>query len=77
MNAALIHDKMFIKNFWEGKIDRQSQKSVTEEMRMEKSALTKLRQEWVQRLEFRTKHLKKINDDFMRKVKQSKVADQS
>ncbi|XP_066567832.1 protein FAM240C-like [Amia ocellicauda] len=64
---VLIHDKLAIKSFWEQKIDSHSQMSGSEEERMKSSALCKLRDEWVQRLESRTKHLKKFNDDLLQK----------
>ncbi|CAM4719785.1 unnamed protein product [Leuciscus chuanchicus] len=63
MSSALIHDKLFIKTFWEQKIVNQSQKREVEEGRMKKSALTKLRDEWLMRLETRTKHLKNFSDN--------------
>ncbi|XP_056134248.1 protein FAM240C [Lampris incognitus] len=69
MNVALIHDKLFIKTFWEKKIEGHAHQTENEEQRMEKSSLGKLREEWQVRLDNRTKHLKNINDDFIRKVK--------
>ncbi|XP_035378041.1 protein FAM240B [Electrophorus electricus] len=62
MNAALIHDKLFIKTFWEKRILNHTMTAENEEQRMKNSALTKLRDEWLERLEFRTKHLKNFND---------------
>lgn len=41
MNAALIHDKLFIKTFWEQKISNHTQMTENEEQRMKNSALTK------------------------------------
>ncbi|KAK6459818.1 protein FAM240A, partial [Huso huso] len=60
---VLVHDKDLIKNFWEQKIDSQYQVTESEDVRMKKSALKKLRNEWVEQLESRTKHLKKFNED--------------
>ncbi|XP_078141491.1 protein FAM240B [Centroberyx gerrardi] len=77
MNLALIHDKLFIKKFWEKKIDTQSQEAESEEERKSRSALCKLREEWVVRLENRTKHLKNFNEDYMRKSKMAKSADET
>ncbi|KAK7136441.1 hypothetical protein R3I94_014931 [Phoxinus phoxinus] len=63
MSSALIHDKLFIKTFWEQKIVNHSHTREVEEGRMKKSALTKLRDEWITRLETRTKHLKNFGDN--------------
>ncbi|KAM3610241.1 uncharacterized protein V6R79_001208 [Siganus canaliculatus] len=71
MNVALIHDRLHIQTFWEGRISRQSEQSESEERRMERSALNKLRGEWLVRLENRTKHLKSLNDGFLRKKKKT------
>ncbi|XP_031464050.1 protein FAM240B-like [Phasianus colchicus] len=52
-----------LKNFWEKAIQEQTRQRESEESRLSKSALNKLRHEWTQRLEGRTKlvhaHLKK------------------
>ncbi|XP_076585873.1 protein FAM240B isoform X2 [Chaetodon auriga] len=77
MNLALIHDRLHIKTFWEKRISNQCQHVESEEQRMEKSALKKLRGEWLVRLENRTKHLKSLNDNYVRKVKTEKSADQT
>ncbi|NP_001182370.1 uncharacterized protein isoform X1 [Danio rerio] len=63
MSSALIHDKLFIKTFWEQKIHNHHHVTEAEEDRMKKSALTKLRDEWLVRLETRTKHLKNFGDN--------------
>ncbi|XP_024274169.1 protein FAM240B [Oncorhynchus tshawytscha] len=75
MNVALIHDKLFIKDLWEQKIAKHDQRTETEDMRKKNSSLTKLRDEWHRRLENRTKHLKKLNDELLRKSKLAKQAD--
>ncbi|XP_046728136.1 protein FAM240B [Silurus meridionalis] len=62
MSAALIHDKLFIKAYWEKKISNHVQITENEESRMKSSALSKLRDEWLMRLENQTKHIKNIND---------------
>ncbi|XP_030579530.1 protein FAM240C [Archocentrus centrarchus] len=69
MNLALVHDRELIKTFWEKRIETQTQQVENEEQRMNKSALNKLRGEWLVRLENRTKHLKNLNDNYMRKMK--------
>ncbi|KAI7798283.1 protein FAM240B isoform X2 [Triplophysa rosa] len=63
MSSALIHDKLFIKTFWEQKIVHHNHMTETEEERMKNSSLTKLRDEWLKRLESRTKHLKNFGDN--------------
>uniref|UniRef100_A0A3B4BWW2 Uncharacterized protein n=2 Tax=Pygocentrus nattereri TaxID=42514 RepID=A0A3B4BWW2_PYGNA len=40
MNAALIHDKLFIKTFWEQKIVKHNQLTENEEQRTKNSALS-------------------------------------
>ncbi|XP_017324326.1 protein FAM240B [Ictalurus punctatus] len=62
MNAALIHDKVFIKTFWEKRITNHSQMTEDEELRMKNSALTKLRDEWLIRLECQRKNIKNFNN---------------
>ncbi|XP_053180782.1 protein FAM240B [Scomber japonicus] len=75
MNVALIHDRLHIKTFWEKRIDAHSQNTCSEEDRMNGSALQKLREEWLVRLESRTKHLK--TDNYIKKLKQEKSADET
>ncbi|KAM4577982.1 protein FAM240B [Fundulus diaphanus] len=77
MNLALIHDRLHIKSFWENRISAENQHVESEEQRRTKSALKKLRGEWVVRLENRNKNLKKLNDNFVRKAKAEKSADQT
>ncbi|XP_019109806.1 protein FAM240B [Larimichthys crocea] len=77
MNLALIHDRLHIKTFWEKRIDSQCQHAESEEQRMERSALNKLREEWLVRLENRTKHLKSLNDNYTRKMKMERSANQT
>ncbi|XP_030272304.1 protein FAM240B [Sparus aurata] len=76
MNVALIHDRLHIKTFWEKRISNECEHVESEEQRMEKSALQKLRGEWLVRLENRTKHLKSLNDKYVRKPKTEKSAEQ-
>ncbi|XP_075881675.1 protein FAM240B [Nelusetta ayraudi] len=77
MNLALIHDRLCIKSFWEKRISNRSQQTESEEQRMQSSALEKLRGEWVVRLENRTKHLKSLSDNYMRKPRAEKAAEQT
>ncbi|KAL6472362.1 hypothetical protein MHYP_G00185500 [Metynnis hypsauchen] len=60
MNLARIHDKHKLKKFWEQKIERHSQMMGNEEFRMKRSALSKLREEWLQRLQSRNQHVNEI-----------------
>ncbi|NP_001182368.1 uncharacterized protein LOC770548 [Gallus gallus] len=57
------HDAVELKNFWEKAIQGQTRQRESEESRLSKSALNKLRHEWTQRLEGRAKlvqaHMKK------------------
>ncbi|KAJ8380945.1 hypothetical protein SKAU_G00017230 [Synaphobranchus kaupii] len=69
MNVALIHDKYAIKNFWERKIENHCQATEHETSRMNNSSLSKLRGEWIKKLESRTKHLKKLQEENMRKAR--------
>ncbi|KAF3695280.1 Protein FAM240B [Channa argus] len=71
MNLALIHDRLQIKTFWEKKIDAECQHVETEEQRRKRSALKKLRGEWLVRLENRNKHLKNLNENLIQKVKEA------
>ncbi|KAM4745734.1 protein FAM240B [Anableps anableps] len=77
MNLALIHDRLYIKSFWENRINADNQHAESEEQRMNKSALKKLRGEWIVRLENRNKNLKKLNDSFVKKARMEKSADQT
>ncbi|CAN9512811.1 unnamed protein product [Ophioblennius macclurei] len=69
MNAALIHDRLCIKTFWEKRIDDQSRHVESEEERQSRSALCKLREEWLVRLENRNRHLKNLNETFLKRTK--------
>ncbi|KAM7017688.1 protein FAM240B [Tautogolabrus adspersus] len=77
MNLALIHDRMHIKTFWEKRIDSECQHVESEDQRRNKSALKKLRGEWLVRLENRTKHLKNLNESYVKKAKTEKPAEQT
>ncbi|XP_016846473.1 protein FAM240B [Anolis carolinensis] len=51
-----------LKNFWEKTIEKQTQHSEAEKDRKKRSALTKLRQEWKERLEKRLKMLEEQDE---------------
>ncbi|XP_041936990.1 protein FAM240C-like [Alosa sapidissima] len=63
MNLARIHDKHKLKNFWEQKIENHSQMMGDEDLRMKRSALSKLREEWFQRLKIRNQHLEVVHEE--------------
>ncbi|XP_060616808.2 protein FAM240B-like isoform X3 [Anolis sagrei] len=52
-----------LKNFWEKTIEKQTQHSEAEKDRKKRSALTKLRQEWKERLEKRLKMLEEQDEN--------------
>ncbi|NXU29885.1 F240A protein, partial [Thalassarche chlororhynchos] len=51
------HDAEGLKNFWEKVIQEQTKQRESEESRLSKSALNKLRQEWTLQLEGRARHI--------------------
>ncbi|KAF4108463.1 hypothetical protein G5714_011222 [Onychostoma macrolepis] len=57
INLARVHDKYGLKKYWEEKIESHGQRMGNEDSRMKNSALSKLREEWVQRLQFRNQHV--------------------
>ncbi|OCT97951.1 hypothetical protein XELAEV_18010179mg [Xenopus laevis] len=59
----MSHDADGLKNFWEKKIDKQTTEYKCEHERKNKSALSKLREEWSQRLESRINMLQSLNED--------------
>ncbi|KAG9263035.1 protein FAM240B-like [Astyanax mexicanus] len=60
MSLARIHDKHKLRKFWEQKIERHSQMEGIEEFRMKRSALSRLRGEWLQRLQSRNQQVNEI-----------------
>ncbi|XP_061586149.1 protein FAM240B [Cololabis saira] len=72
MNVALVHDRLQIKSLWEDRINTECQDVENEEKRMNKSALEKLRGEWLVRLDSRNKNLKSLNENLIKKVKKGK-----
>ncbi|KAM9858549.1 protein FAM240A [Aulostomus maculatus] len=77
MSLALIHDRQHIKKFWENRINAHCHHAESEEQRVNSSALNKLREEWLVRLESQTKHLKNLKDNYILKAKTEKSADES
>ncbi|KAK2823240.1 hypothetical protein Q7C36_019840 [Tachysurus vachellii] len=62
MNLAQIHDKQKLKKFWEQKIERHHQMTGKEEARMKRSALSKLKNEWIQKLLIRSQGMNENKD---------------
>ncbi|XP_077155867.1 protein FAM240B-like [Ranitomeya variabilis] len=59
----LAHDTDGLKNLWEKKIEKQTVEHQVEDARRHKSALSKLREEWRQRLEFRLNMLQSLQEE--------------
>ncbi|XP_077593571.1 uncharacterized protein LOC144210670 [Stigmatopora nigra] len=56
MNVARLHDKQKLRFFWEQRIKKHSQQMVDEESRRKCSALTRLRGQWLVKLDQRNEH---------------------
>ncbi|XP_048876280.1 protein FAM240C-like [Brienomyrus brachyistius] len=69
MNLARIHDKCSTKKFWERKIEHHCKMTTNEELRMKTSALSKLRNEWIRRLEIQTENQRSFNEECMSRAK--------
>ncbi|XP_075432914.1 protein FAM240B-like [Ascaphus truei] len=52
-----------LKNFWEETIQKQTEERYNETARQQRSALQKLRNEWIERLEKRIEMLKNQNEN--------------
>ncbi|XP_053312729.1 protein FAM240B-like [Spea bombifrons] len=59
----MARDADGLKNFWEKKIEKQTAAHEYEDTRRSKSALSKLREEWRQRLESRVKMLQSLQEE--------------
>ncbi|XP_069820337.1 protein FAM240B-like [Dendropsophus ebraccatus] len=57
------HDADGLKGFWEKKIEKQTIEHQIEDARRHKSALTKLREEWRQMLEFRLNMVQSLQEE--------------
>ncbi|KAM8960160.1 protein FAM240B-like [Pelodytes ibericus] len=64
----MSHDADGLKNFWEKKIEKQTVAHDYEDARRNKSALSKLREEWRQRLEFRINMLQSLQEEQRRQM---------
>ncbi|KAG8455331.1 hypothetical protein GDO86_001507 [Hymenochirus boettgeri] len=65
---VIARDAGGLKKFWEKKIEKQTVEHQSEHERKNKSALTKLRQEWTQMLESRIKMLQCFHEDQKRQL---------
>ncbi|XP_040915480.1 protein FAM240B-like [Toxotes jaculatrix] len=71
MNAARIHDKQKLKSFWEQRIVQHSGKMDDEENRMRSSALKRLREQWVVRLDQRNQHQQSFFEERIRRAQKA------
>ncbi|XP_057674331.1 protein FAM240C-like [Corythoichthys intestinalis] len=67
MNVARIHDKQKLKFFWEQRINKHSQQMVEEESRRKSSALTRLRGQWLVKLDQRNEHQQSFFEERLRR----------
>ncbi|XP_069025023.1 protein FAM240B-like [Embiotoca jacksoni] len=71
MNAARIHDKHKLRSFWEQKIVEQGEQMDEEETRRRSSALGRLRQQWVVRLDQRNRFQQSFFDERTRRAQKA------
>ncbi|XP_068127533.1 protein FAM240B-like [Hyperolius riggenbachi] len=64
----MAHDADGLKNFFEKKIEKQTMEHQIEDARKGKSALSKLREEWKQRLEHRINMLNSLQEEQKRQL---------
>ncbi|XP_044190279.1 protein FAM240B-like [Thunnus albacares] len=71
MNAARIHDKQKLKSFWEQKIIQHGEQMDEEDSRMRSSALARLREEWLVRLDHRNQHQQSFFEERIRRAQKA------
>ncbi|XP_050928572.1 protein FAM240C-like [Lates calcarifer] len=71
MNAARIHDKQKLRSFWEQRIVQHSEHMNEEENRMRSSALARLREQWVVRLDQRNQHQQSFFEERIRRAQKA------
>ncbi|XP_024859230.1 protein FAM240C-like [Kryptolebias marmoratus] len=71
MSSARVHDKQKLRSFWEQRIVQHSQQMDQEENRMRSSALTRLRQQWVLRLDQRNQQQQSFFEERRRRVQKA------
>ncbi|XP_054600642.1 protein FAM240C [Nothobranchius furzeri] len=68
MSAARIHDKLKVQSFWEQKILQHSRQMDEEENRVRSSALARLRQQWILRLDQRNQQQQNFFEERRKRV---------
>ncbi|KAM4719174.1 uncharacterized protein FYW61_015020 [Anableps anableps] len=63
MSVARIHDKQKLRWFWEQRIVQHSEQMDKEEKRMRSSALSRLREQWLLRLNQRNRHQQRFLEE--------------
>ncbi|CAB1457506.1 unnamed protein product [Pleuronectes platessa] len=72
MNTARIHDKQKLKSYWEQRIVQHSEHMGEEENRVGSSALARLREQWVVRLDQRNRHQQCFFEERIRRAEKMK-----
>ncbi|KAM8743560.1 uncharacterized protein AB9X84_017880 isoform 1-T2 [Acanthopagrus schlegelii] len=68
MNAARIHDKQKLKSFWEQRIAQHCEQMDKENNRVRSSSLTRLKEQWLVRLDQRYQHQKSFFEERIRRA---------
>ncbi|KAJ4926518.1 hypothetical protein JOQ06_008691 [Pogonophryne albipinna] len=74
MSTARIHDKYKLRSFWEQRIVQHSEQVGGEEARRGGSALTRLREQWLLRLDQRNQHQQSF---YLERIRRAEMAQQS
>ncbi|XP_035464845.1 protein FAM240C-like [Scophthalmus maximus] len=76
MNAARIPDKQKLRSFWEQRIEQHDEQMDDEETRCRSSALARLREQWLVRLDQRNQQQQTFFEERIRRAQkaQHKVA---
>ncbi|KAG7221238.1 hypothetical protein INR49_017455 [Caranx melampygus] len=71
MNAARLHDKQKLRSFWEQRVIKHSEQMDEEEKRTRSSALARLREQWVVRLDQRNQHQQSFFEERIRRAQKA------
>ncbi|CAJ1071087.1 protein FAM240B-like [Xyrichtys novacula] len=71
MNVARIHDKQKLRSFWEQRIVQHTESMDEEENRMRSSSLSRLREQWLVRLDQRNQHQKSFFEERIRRAQKT------
>ncbi|KAA8584710.1 protein FAM240B [Etheostoma spectabile] len=71
MNTARIHDQQKLKSFWEQKIEQHGEQRDEEEDRRRGSALARLREQWLVRLDQRNQHQQSFFEERLRRAQKA------